>query len=90
MTVTLLKAIDSCRISSKLVSSCINSLNALGSFAQVQLRWVKAHAGFPGNEYADTLAHQGALKGGPFPRVPRSDKNIKGLIKQHVLSLWTE
>ncbi len=42
-------------------------LDALNAGHQVQWRWVKGHAGDPGNERADQLANKGvevALKGG--------------------------
>ena len=35
-------------------------LDALAATHQVQWRWVKGHAGDPGNERADALANQGA------------------------------
>ena len=37
-------------------------LDALAALHQIEWRWVKGHAGDPGNERADTLANRGAAE----------------------------
>ncbi len=44
----------------KTVNSLIESLNILGSYDDIHIRWVKAHANCVGNNRADTLARYGA------------------------------
>ncbi len=39
-------------------------LDALASGREIEWRWVKGHAGDPGNERADELARQGAVQAG--------------------------
>ena len=55
-----LKALDSNRVSSKLVWECLQSLTSLASRNFVELRWVPGHQGIEGNEGADSLAKEGA------------------------------
>lgn len=55
-----LAALDSFRVESRLVLECRAALDALGRCNKVQLMWVPAHVGVPGNEKADYLAKRGA------------------------------
>ena len=49
-----LQAIDRFKATSKLISSANTALNLAGRItATLQLNWVKAHVGFPGNKLAD-------------------------------------
>lgn len=42
-------------------------LDALSTSHEVQWKWVKGHAGHPGNEAADKLANAGVMKALPMP-----------------------
>ena len=54
-----LKALDSHIVKSKAVESCVKTLNQLASQCKVDLKWVKAHANYSGNEFADFQAKAG-------------------------------
>ena len=58
-----LDALDKETINSKTVLTCIEALNLLGSNNDLDLKWIKAHVGNPGNETADSLAKMGTTLG---------------------------
>jgi len=53
-----LKALSSPKVTSGLVSECLDALTALFSLNEVTLAWVPGHRGIPGNDEADKLARQ--------------------------------
>ena len=89
-----LKALDSCRVDSRLVLNCIKTLNRLGRRNRVVLVWVPGHAGVWGNEMADELARKGSehTMCGPEPCMGLSTGTIKSAIKasanKQQLSEW--
>ena len=57
------------RVVSRLVLECKSALNELGRGNKVQLLWIPAHVGVPGNEKADFLAKRGSLIAEPTEKV---------------------
>lgn len=74
-----LKALSSSVITSKLVLSCLNTLNLLGTKCKLTLGWVPGHSGVLGNEAADELARTGSDQPfiGPEPSFGLSDSCLK-------------
>ena len=80
-----LKALDSYKVTSKLVKDTMDVFGQVDSSVQVQLRWVKAHVGYVGNELADRLANEGTdvsndladLRGTDGPLIPHSGLRSK-------------
>lgn len=54
-----LQALAGIEINLKQIKLTIENLNKLATQNQVEIRWVKAHVGHPGNEIADELAKKG-------------------------------
>ncbi|KAJ8971797.1 hypothetical protein NQ317_011713 [Molorchus minor] len=86
-----LKALDSNKISSKLVWDCHINLQRLATNNRVKLRWIPGRSGLEGNERADLLARLGSELGpvGPEPLVAISKATCaqsisKWVIQQHV------
>ncbi|KAJ8976451.1 hypothetical protein NQ317_000192 [Molorchus minor] len=86
-----LKALDSNKISSKLIWDCYINLQQLTTNNHVKLRWIPGHSGLEGNERADSLARLGSELGpvGPEPLVATSKATCvqsisKWVIQQHV------
>ena len=77
-----LRAFQSNSISSKLVSSCYDVLTSIAQDNTVSLMWVPGHQGVEGNEAADTLAREGALRSfiGPEPFCGIAISSIKTAI----------
>ncbi len=89
-----LLALNGASISSKVVNTCINNLNALGQSRTVILRWIKAHVGHEGNEWADLLAKKGAsndegMEGYTKVRVPVPMASINLKIAKFTVQEWT-
>ena len=85
-----LAALDSFRLKSKTVIDCVEKLNLLGQQCQVELKWVKAHANHPGNEFADMAA-----KSGTTNQVNRSHALppaswAKRLIYDFFIKIWNQ
>jgi ribonuclease HI len=59
-----LNALTGCQVSSKLVWDCTLTLIQLSANNHVMLKWVPGHRGIEGNEKADQLAKEGAVR--PF------------------------
>ena len=75
---------------SKLVLDCKKVLRQAKENHRIALRWIKGHADHTGNELADLLARQGAMKNSVtvYPEVPLPLTMIKGKIKAHFLAKW--
>uniref|UniRef100_A0A1I8JNG5 RNase H domain-containing protein n=1 Tax=Macrostomum lignano TaxID=282301 RepID=A0A1I8JNG5_9PLAT len=67
-----LQALCHTTTNSRTVADCARQLNLLARSNTVRLKWIPGHAGFPGNELADTLAKRGGSGSffGPAPLVP--------------------
>ena len=57
-----LQALAKVQINSSVVKNCILELNKLGASTFVEIKWIKAHFGFIGNEMADQEAKSGTKK----------------------------
>jgi ribonuclease HI len=55
-----IRALSSCKISSKLVRDCVIALEEVGASNKLTIAWVPGHEGHEGNEEADKLAKEGA------------------------------
>ncbi|KAJ8976611.1 hypothetical protein NQ317_009702 [Molorchus minor] len=66
-TQAALKALDSNKISSKLVWDCPTNLQRLATNNHVKLRWIPGHSGLEDNERADFLARLGFELGPVWP-----------------------
>jgi ribonuclease HI len=64
--------------------ACREALNHLGILNEVNLAWIKAHAG---NELADKLAKNGTLRS-TIRCCPVGDAQIKLNTKQAILKVW--
>ncbi|KAJ8977058.1 hypothetical protein NQ317_007869 [Molorchus minor] len=86
-----LKALESNKISSKLVWDCHINLQRLATNNHVKLRWIPGHNGFEGNERSDFLARLGSELGpvGPellvlISKATYAQSISKWVIQQHV------
>ncbi len=70
----------------------LETLRILNVITPTEVRWIEGHSGIVGNELADSLAREGAMKAtrliGPKPYMPVSWKEIKKQIHSHYLELW--
>ena len=59
---------------------------------QITIKWIKAHVGYPGNEYADEPAKKGTslILYGPEPIVPLPKTNINHQIRKTTTDMWAE
>ena len=74
---------------SKTTQICAESLDLLGREFHVSLRYVKAHAGFPGNEEADRLAKLAVTTTKPLVGAPIPKPALKLLIRDGIHDRWT-
>ena len=88
-----LMAFKSTMIRSSVVLNCVKSLDALGAFTRVSLRYIKAHVGHAGNELADDMVKEGAANvdnvHGPDPLLPVSDAYSKKFLADALNDYWT-
>jgi hypothetical protein len=80
-----IRALDNCRITSRLVWDCHQSLMILTECNKVYLLWVLGHKGIEGNETANQLAREGSLL--PFIG-PEPACGISGRVAGHAISDW--
>ncbi|GBM22416.1 hypothetical protein AVEN_221488-1 [Araneus ventricosus] len=59
------------------------------SHKHTHLRWLKAHVGYLGNEYAGQLAKETITKGDPF-FLPKPISYLKSEIRSAALSIWQD
>ena len=85
-----LLALDTPWVDSHLVEETIQALNEAGAHLNIQLTWVKAHAGHVGNELADRAAKASTtrigLPPGDAPRPPTSQ--LKAVFKEKIHKRW--
>ena len=85
-----LLALSSILTRSETVIDCISSLNKLSVTADVELKWVKAHADHTGNEYADMEAKTGTKNTAYKARVKRPLCSIKKAISDGMYTAWNQ
>ena len=87
-----LQAIMAKTITSRQISVLTSQLNVLGMHNNIELRWVKAHVGHPGNEKADELAKQGAQDTDHVARdCPYSSAAvIRAELRKKVVAFWQQ
>ncbi len=87
-----IRALGSFIVKSSTVSLCKSSLNSIAQSHQVSIKWIKAHAGFAGNELADIKAKNGALSPseGPEPFIPAPGSWFKQKITSFAHKTWSD
>ncbi len=92
-----LQSLTAMHIKSKVVHNCIQHLNRLAALVPVELHWIKAHAGFRGNETADHLAYDGTRLNqdatrlglvGERHHIPKPLAHVHDVIETHVRRVW--
>ena len=87
-----LSALHKEMVTSAVVKHCKESLNRIGGYASVRLRWVKGHADSEGNKRADELARRAA--GCRRPRAtgdtPTPKAHFDLALKDHLAQEWAD
>ena len=83
-----ISSLNSLKVKSKTVLNCIRQLNLLGNNCQVDIKWVKAHADHPGNEFADKEAKLGTTNVNNRLNVLPPDSWAKNLIRSSIMKAW--
>ena len=83
-SLSTLQTLCSTKPVTELVWECFVALEELAKHREVNLNWIPAHRGLPGNEKADELAKLAARTEyiGPQPSVPVSSQFMKTAIKE--------
>ena len=88
----LVKALDSEITTDKSIKMLKKKINekVTQNDIQVEIKWIKAPIGYPGNEYADELAKKGTELRlyGPEPIVPLPKPVVQNQIRQEMIGKW--
>ena len=86
----LIKAINTHEVNSSCINQLRTELKAHSEKRSINIKWIKAHIGHPGNEMADELAKDGAsgLGNGPPIQVGSSNKVISSEVNAKMEELW--
>jgi ribonuclease HI len=79
-----INAIAKCEHYSSLTLRCVDALNALAANNRVNVIWVRAHAGWVGNENADRLAKE-AINLTSSTSIPISLSSVKSQLREKTL-----
>ncbi|GBM99201.1 hypothetical protein AVEN_235219-1 [Araneus ventricosus] len=66
----------------------ININNILLQHPNIKLTWIKAHAGYEGNEYADMLAKQAAENSENNQTIDIPKCHVKSFLKEKMMHAW--
>ena len=83
-----LAALNSHKIKHKSVKDCADALNDISITKHVTLKYIKAHVGYSGNEYADFLAKKGTVNTENNVVVAPPISWAKQLIESYSLRKW--
>ena len=84
-----LQALAAPDIKNKIVLDTLEALNDLGRVTRLELRWIKAHNNYKGNEVADQEAKLGTLK--PFnSHIPLPKREIHNRIRENTTKRWKD
>ena len=85
-----IQALDNPVTTSITVKRCKETLNNLASKMDINIRWIKAHVGHHGNEWADKMAKEGAsmITDTNNPEIPLPKSFFKQKIKQALYKEW--
>ena len=83
-------ALANWKITSKTVEKCVKNLNLLSKNTNVEIKWVRSHSNFDGNEYADLMAKLGTKNRENETFCPPPISWAKQLIKQGSYNEWTQ
>ncbi len=88
-----LQAIASPEIKLRTVWDCVRDLNRACDRRKVTVCWIKAHAGYPGNERADQLAKIGAVNAQPgiitLASCAKSPAQVRNTCRGLLYDKWT-
>ena len=76
------------RVKSKTVDNCFKHLDILGHETNVDIKWVRGHSDFSGNEYADVQAKLGTKNIQNKIDIPPPISWAKLLINQEINKEW--
>lgn len=85
-----LSALAGVKIKSIVVKNCIEQLNELGKTSHVELKWIKSHSGFVGNELADSLAKIGTTNVENKVNLPSPKSFAIGKISNAMYKAWNQ
>ena len=84
-----LQALAATEVKNSVVKETHDLLNDLGKRTKLDLRWIKAHNNYRGNEIADEEAKLGTTKP-VLTNLPLPKSEVKNIIHAHTLKLWQE